>query len=138
MRPEILALFIPILALIGLFSVIALNILFKFKAKELTANRTESLDELYKADVQIKLAHAERRAARNRGVVLRICGLVIGLGLGVAIGCIIIACGGTSGKGDFNNDAIATFLVISLAMICGGAGMIGAYFLERRLDSKTK
>ena len=138
MRPEILALFIPILSLIGLFSVIALNILFKYKAKELTANRTESLDEIYKADAQLKLAKAERRAVRNRGLGLRLCGLFIGLGLGVAIGCTILACGGVSPATGFNREAIATFMVISLAMICGGGGMIGAYFLERRLDSKTK
>ncbi len=138
MIPQILAIFIPIIFLIGLFSVIALNIISKYKSKNHIANRMNSMDDWYKAESQVKLVKAEARALRNRGMGLRICGLVIGLGLGVFIGCVIIACGGTSGKGDFDSDVIATFMVISLAMICGGGGMIGAYFLERRLDSKTK
>jgi hypothetical protein len=136
MRVEILALSIPIIFIIGLFAVIALNILVKYKTKELTANRVESLDEWHKTETQVKIAKAEARAARNHGAVLRICGLVVGLGLGVAIGCIILACGGISRNSGFDSDAIATFLVISLAMIFSGAGMVGAWFLERRLDRK--
>ena len=132
MGPAILAIFIPIIFIIGLFTVIALNILFKYKAKELMVNRVESLYEWNKSDAQIKIAKAEARAARNNGVILRICGLLIGLGLGVAIGCTILACS------TIDNEAIATFLVISLAMFLGGAGMIGAYFLERRLDNRKK
>lgn len=141
MRPEILGIFVPIVFLIGLFTVIALNILFKFKAKELTANRSESLDEWYKADTQIKLAKVERRAARNRGIGLRISGLLIGIGLGVTIGLIIIACGGFSsvGKNDqFDQIPVAVFSTIALSVFFGGAGMIGAYLLERRLDSKKQ
>lgn len=138
MSPDVLAVLIPIIFLIGLFTVIALNIISKYKSKNLIANRMNSLDDWYKAETQVKVVKAEARAERNRGIGLRICGLVIGLGLGVFIGCVIIACGGTSGKGDFDSDVIATFMVISLAMVCGGAGMIGAYFLERKLDKKTK
>ncbi|MDR2883102.1 MAG: hypothetical protein LBU98_04930 [Alistipes sp.] len=134
MRPEILGIFIPIVFLIGLFSVIALNIILKYKSKNLIASRMDSLDEWYKAEAQVKVVRAEARAGRNRGTGLRICGLVIGFGLGVFLGCVIIACGGASGHGRF----VGTFMMISLAMICGGAGMIGAYFLERRLDGKSK
>ncbi len=138
MSPDVLAVLIPIIFLIGLFTVIALNIISKYKSKNLIANRMNSLDDWYKAETQVKVVKAEARAERNRGIGLRICGLMIGLGLGVFIGCVIIACGGTSGQGDFDSDVIATFMVISLAMVCGGAGMIGAYFLERKLDKKTK
>ena len=92
----------------------------------------ESLDEWHKTDAQIRLAKAEAQASRNNGVILRICGLLIGLGLGVAIGCIILACS------TIDNDAIATFLVISLAMFFGGAGLIGAYLLERKLEKRSK
>ncbi len=35
MRPEILAIFVPIVFLLGLFAVIALNIISKYKAKEI-------------------------------------------------------------------------------------------------------
>ncbi len=138
MSPDVLAVLIPIIFLIGLFTVIALNIISKYKSKNMIANRMNSLDDWYKAETQVKVVKAEARAERNRGIGLRICGLMIGLGLGVFIGCVIIACGGTSGQGDFDSDVIATFMVISLAMVCGGAGMIGAYFLERKLDKKTK
>lgn len=138
MSPNVLAVLIPIIFLIGLFTVIALNIISKYKSKSMIANRMNSLDDWYKAETQVKVVKAEARAERNRGIGLRICGLMIGLGLGVFIGCVIIACGGTSGQGDFDSDVIATFMVISLAMVCGGAGMIGAYFLERKLDKKTK
>ena len=138
MRPEILGIFIPIIFLIGLFAVIALNILFKYKAKEIMAKRPEALDEWHKADVQIRLAKAEAQASRRQGVILRVSGLIAGLGLGVAIGCIILASGGISHHSGFNSDAIATFMIISLAMLFGGAGMIGAYFLERRLNNRKQ
>ena len=149
MIPQILAIFIPIIFLIGLFSVIALNIITKYKAKTLIANRVTSVDDWYKTEAQVKITtaqsaaqvkvvKAETRAARNRSITLRICGLVIGLGLGVFIGCMILACGGIPENTQFEEDAIAAFSIISLAMILGGAGVIGAYFLERKLDSKTK
>ncbi len=149
MDVEIIAVFIPIIFLIGLFSVIALNIITKYNAKTLIANRVTSVDDWYKTEAQVKISvaqsaaqvkvvKAERRAARNRSITLRICGLVIGLGLGVFLGCMILVCGGIPEHTQFEEEAIATFTIISLAMICGGGGMIGAYLLERKLDSKTK
>jgi hypothetical protein len=64
---------------------------------------------------------------------------VIGIGLGVAIGLIAIACGAFSPVGkadDFDQIAVATFMTMALAIVFGGAGMIGAYFLQRKLDRK--
>ncbi len=132
MRPEILGIFIPIIFLIGLFTVIALNILFKYKTKEIMAKRTESLDEWHKTDAQVRLAKVEAQASRRNGVILRVSGLVMGLGLGVAIGCMILACSTI----DDRNRTIATFIVISLALFFGGAGLIGAWFLEQRLGNR--
>lgn len=143
MRPEILGLFIPIVFLVGLFAVIALNIVAKYKIKSLTANRMTSPDEWHKGEVQVKLAaaqvkvaKAEARAMRNRMLGLRLCGLLAGLGLGIAVGCIILACGGIPDNTQFDKGAIAAFMIIGLTVFCGGLGMTGAYFLERRFDGQ--
>ncbi|MDR2890779.1 MAG: hypothetical protein LBV18_04150 [Alistipes sp.] len=142
MEMGFLAIFIPIIFLIGLFAVIALNILFKYKAKELMANNSTSFDEWHKADtqmnLQVRLAKIEAREKRKQGTILRVSGLIAGIGLGVAIGCIVLASGGVSRSGGFDSDAIAVFLILSLAMLCGGAGLVGAYFLERKLAAKFK
>ncbi len=137
MSPDILAIFIPIIFLIGLFSVIALNIIAKYKSKAMIANRVESIEEWHKTEARAKIVKAEARAARKHGTGLRICGLLVGIGLGTAIGCTVLACGGISDDHAFSVEAIATFLVISLSMVFGGAGMIGAYFLQRKLDGKS-
>jgi hypothetical protein len=133
---EILSLFIPIIFIIGLFAVTALHIVAKYRSKVLMINRAESVDELYKTKAQAQVIKAEARAARKHEVGLRTCGLLIGLGVGVGLGCAILACGVISRDTGFNADAIATFLVISLGLIFGGAGVIGAYFLQRKLDDK--
>lgn len=141
MRPEILALFIPIVFLVGLFSVIALNIISKYKSKAMIANRVSSIEEWYKTEAQSKIIKTEAQVQRKKGMGLRICGLMIGLGLGVFVGCVILACGGISVSvvdHQFDMVAIGAFMIISLAIFCGGAGMIGAYFLERKLDGKSK
>jgi hypothetical protein len=135
---QILALFIPILFVIGLFAVIALNIVAKYRSKAMIINKVESVDEWYKTEAQANVIKAEARAARKHEVGLRLCGLFIGLGVGVAIGCSILAWGDIPNVGGFNNQAVATFLVISLAMVFGGGGVIGAYFLQRTLDGKPK
>lgn len=128
---RILAVFIPILFVIGLFTTISLNAYFKYKTNTVMSERVplESLGEWYKSN-------ALARALRSRAGGIRIGGLLIGIGLGTAIGCIVLASGAISDVGHFDRDAIATFLVISLAMFCGGIGMAGAYFLERKLDGK--
>jgi hypothetical protein len=136
MGPAVLGIFIPIIFIIGLFAVIALNILFKYKAKELMANHSTSLDEWQKTETEVRLAKVEARETRKQGTILRVSGLVAGIGLGVAIGCIVLASGGVSRSGD--GPAIAIFLIISLAMLFGGAGLVGAYFLERKLAAKSK
>jgi hypothetical protein len=136
MDEEVLALFIPIIISIGLFTAISLNIYFRYKTNTVMSERVplDTLGEWYRSEAQAK-------AARSRGSAMRWGGFFAGLGLGTAIGCIVIACGGLeslAGKNNFDAVAIAVFLVMSLAIFCGGAGMIGAYFLERALDKKSK
>ncbi len=133
MDEEIVALMIPILIAIGLFTAISLQIYFKYKTASTLSERLphESLSEWLKVN-------AQTQAARHRGSALRWGGFFTGLGFGVFVGCMILACGGIPENTQFEENAIATFMIISLAMICGGAGMIGAYFLERRLDKNSK
>lgn len=138
MNADIFAIFIPIIFFIGLFSVIALNIIVKYRSKAIIANRVKSIEEWHKTEAQARIIKAEARVARKHGTGLRVCGLLIGVGLGVTIGLIAIACGGFSSiaRNIFDPVAVAVFTTIALAMVFGGAGMIGAYFLQRRLDRK--
>lgn len=141
MDAEILALFIPIAFIIGLFSVIAMNILFKYKAKAMVANRMESIDEWYKAETRAKIIKAEAQAIRRQNVEFRVSGLLMGLGLGVTIGLVAVACGAFSSVGqgdDFDQIAVAVFTIISLAVFFSGVGLVGASLLARRLDRKAK
>ncbi len=136
MEVEIIAVFIPIVFFLGLFTAITLNIYYKYKTNSTMSERVplETLGEWYRSE-------SHRKSLRNRGNSLRWGGFFAGMGLGVAIGCIAIACGGLSTlaeRGDFDRYAIATFLVISLAVFCAGLGMVGAYFLERKLDKTNK
>jgi predicted histidine transporter YuiF (NhaC family) len=133
----IVALAIPLVFLVGLFVSISLGTYFKHKTNVVMSERLpgESLVEWHRANAQARIRSHEKR---QRGTGIRISGLLVGLGLGTAIGCIMLACSAVPPRSfhGFDQDAIATFLVISISMLCGGAGMIGAYFLERRLDRK--
>ncbi len=137
MKPEILAIFVPIVFLLGLFAVIALNIISKYKTKEIIANRVGSVDEWHRTEAQVIVAREEARAARRRGLGLRVCGLLVGIGFGVFVGCMLLVAGAVPADTGFAREAIATFMIVSLAMVCGGAGMIGAYFLARRLNGNS-
>jgi len=140
----IIALLIPIVFLIGLFGSITLGSYYKHKTNALMAERLPA-DALgtwvnSRQELRLRLRTAEQR---NRSVGLRVGGLLVGIGIGTAIGCIMLACGIVEGghfaaTHGFNEHAIATFLVIAMAMFCGGAGMVAAYFLERRLDKKAE
>jgi hypothetical protein len=131
MAADIIALFIPIVMFVGLFTAIALNIYYKHKTNTMMSERVpiEALGEWHRTN-------AEARINRNRVTGLCVGGLLVGLGLGTAIGCILLAANVIPQNTWFERDAIATFLVMSLAMLFGGAGMMGAYFLERRLNKK--
>lgn len=134
----ITAILIPILLMIGLFTSISLNIYFKYKTNTVLSERLpgESLIEWHRANA---ITRVQAREKRGRNTGLRIGGLMVGIGIGVAIGCIALACGAVSNDNmDFDSDVIAVFLVISLAIFCGGVGMVGAYFLERNLDGKRR
>ncbi len=127
----IIALLIPICGTIGLFTAISLGFYFRYKTNKSLSERVppEAIGEWYKAE-------AEARALRKRGTAFRWGGFFVGAGLGTAIGCTFVACGAFA-ESAFNQYAIATFFVISLVLLLGGAGMIGAYFLEKRLDKRA-
>ena len=122
-----LALFVPIISSIGLFTAISLGLFFKYKTKKALAERVpaDSLAEWFNAESKAK-------ALRNRGAALRWGGFLTGVGLGVLVGCL-----STISAGDIG-DAYTTFIVISCALLFGGAGLIGAYFLEKKLDKSNK
>ncbi len=128
----IIALLIPIFAILGAFTVAAFGIYYKYKTNKTLAESVppESLGEWYKAE-------AEAKAKLRRGAAFRLGGFLVGAGLGTAIGCVCVASGLIVAHAGFDKYAVATFLVISLAMLFGGGGMIGAYFLERKLDRKA-
>ncbi len=130
----VISLLIPIFSVLGLFTAISLNVYFKYKTNTVMSERVpiEALGEWYRSN-------AQSRAMRARGAGLRWGGFLVGLGLGTTIGLMILVCGGfsTSAAQQFDNDAVATFMIIALAILCGGGGIIGAYFLERRLDGKS-
>ncbi len=117
--------------LVGLFSCIALHIYFKYKTRTRMSERVplETFAEWYRNE-------AQARSQRSRSEVLRWGGFFVGLGLGTAIGCIIVACITLPDGSGLRHKAVGVFLVIALAMLCAGWGMIAAYFLERRLDKK--
>lgn len=133
---EIIAVFIPIVFLIGLFVSISLNIYFKYKTNTVMSERVplESLGEWYRSE-------AKAKALRSRGMALKWGGFFGGLGLGVAIGCIartIAIYREAAAELRFQDtEPYYVFMIMALGLFCGGLGMIGAYFLERRLDKKN-
>jgi hypothetical protein len=136
MVQNIIALFIPIFGVLGLFTAISLNYYFKYKTNTTMSERVplDTLGEWYKAESKAK-------SLRSRGLALRWGGFLSGAGLGVAIGCMVrismlVKLAGNNI--DWEIEPYAVFLIIALAVLCGGAGMIGAYFLEKRLDKKDK
>jgi hypothetical protein len=142
MHPEILALFIPILSVVGLFTSIALHIYFKYKARITVARHAkgESLDAWIKAE-------AMARASVSRSASLRTGGFLIGAGIGAGLGIFI---GGTSKMWaffaslcqfdytweiqDITQYSVYVFFIMACAMFLGGVGMVTAYFLDRGLE----
>jgi hypothetical protein len=137
---NIIAIFVPIVFLIGLFVSISLGVYFKYKTNVTMYERVppEALGEWNSTNAQTKV---QMRAMRGRNTGLRIGGLLIGLGFGTAIGCTLLACGAfepLAKYSEYDQYAVVTFMIISLSMLCGGGGMVAAYFLERRLDGNVK
>ena len=120
----------------GLFTAISLNIYFKYKTNVTMSERVplESLSEWYKSNALAK-------AARSRGASLRWGGLICGIGLGATVSLLIMVFNvGWLEAVAYEEEAsliIAIFASIAFTIFCGGAGLIGAYFLERRLDGKA-
>jgi hypothetical protein len=144
MNPGILALFIPILFVVGLFTAIALRIYFKYKAQVAVAQHGEgeSLDAWIKAE-------ALARASVSRSASLRTGGFLIGAGIGSGLGIFI---GGTSKVWaffaslcqfdctweiqDVSQLTVYVFFIMACAMLLGGVGMVVAYFVDRALEGR--
>ncbi len=134
MNEEIFAIFIPIIMFIGLFTTISLAFYFKYKTRAAASQNIpgESLAEWTKA-------RSEAATVAGRAALLRVGGFLIGTGIGTLIGCLLMpAMKGTFTGSWIDERAWFVFVIIAIAIICGGAGMIGAYFLERRLDKNSK
>jgi hypothetical protein len=145
MRPENLALFIPITFLIGLFTAISLRIYYKYKAQVTTANHApgESVEMWFRVE-------AMARASVSRSASLRTGGFLTGAGIGALLGIFI----GRSpalwqffGSIDYWGDPDVEFasqitlywhFILACVIIVGGAGMIATYFLDRAFEGKKR
>lgn len=145
MRPEILAIFIPIIFLVGLFTAISLNIYYKYKARVAVADHApgESVDAWCRAEAMAK-ASVSRSASLRLGVFLT------GAGVGMVAGMLI---GGSHSMWDFFGSlweygngwdieggrmTLYALFMMASAMLVGGVGVVGAYFLDRALEGKNK
>ncbi|MDR2883025.1 MAG: hypothetical protein LBU98_04535 [Alistipes sp.] len=140
MRPEILALFIPLVFLVGLFGAISLHIYYKYKVRVTTAEhaRGESLDAWCRAE-------AMARASVSRSAALRVGGFLTGAGIGMAAGVWVGASESVwshySRIFEWDQDGrmvLCTLFLLVGAMLVGGAGMICAYFLDRAFEGKKE
>jgi hypothetical protein len=146
MQPAILALFIPILLVVGLFTTIALRIYFKYKAQVTVAEHSEgeSLDAWIKAEALARVSVA-------RSTALRTGGFLVGTGIGAVLGIFI---GGAGQIWAFFNSlwdfdytscdvlgaqlAVYLFFIMACAMLMGGVGMVVAYFVDRALEGRKQ
>lgn len=139
-----MALLIPIIAVSGGFVVGAFSIYYRYKRESKIADSipADSLSEW--CEVQARI-----RALRRRGAALRWGGFLGGAGLGLVISTIIVACmpvdamiatqsvTAECGAGFDGTTGYADDLQIALTILFAGAGLVGAYFLEKRLDRKA-
>ncbi len=112
---------IPTIFTIGLFICIGIGSYLRYK-------RTVLLAQQFSPDQFNKWYHNMLlyKIISNRGWALRWGGFIVGGGIGSALGgWIHIAMGNTT---------LACFLIAAIILIGAGAGLIGAYFLERKLD----
>lgn len=128
----IIAVFIPILFVIGLFTTISLSIFYKHRTREtLSRNLTPAdLGEWFRVEAQLQ-------AQRNRNSLFRTIGFLVGAGVGILVGCAVISHPDFAAATEFSRDALATFTVIAAALVCGGACMIGSYFVQRAVERKN-
>ncbi len=138
MSPEILAIFVPIVFLVGLFTAISLHIYYKYKARVITAehNHGESIDAWC-------MAEAMSRASVSRSASLRVGGFLMGAGIGMAVGVWVGALESVwdfySSLFEYDHDgrwALCTLFALAGAMLVGGVGMICAYFIDRVFEGK--
>ena len=117
---ELMAVFVGLVGVVAPFVVVALAIYFNYKKQKNITERVpaEALGEWYKTET-------ETRKQRRRGSSFVWGGLLIGGGLGYAIASVIGIC-----VPDLE-------LELSLTILFAGAGLIGAYFIEREIDKKS-
>jgi cytochrome b subunit of formate dehydrogenase len=144
MNPAILALFVPIIFIVGLFISIALHIYYKYKARVATAEHLSGESpELWCR------AEAMARASVSRSASLRVGGFLTGAGIGTALGVFLGAtdkmwsflgslCEFNRGWeiNDVTQFSIYVFFIMACAMLIGGVGMVAAYFVDRALEGK--
>jgi uncharacterized protein YneF (UPF0154 family) len=121
---------------------------YNYKEAKLMAERLslEQLGEWYKAK-----AEAKALANRWRGSSAWLWGgLLAGVGLGLAIATVIAMYAPNamqttyemarqiSGDRYINTINYIPAIFASLALLCGGAGLIGGYFLERKFNKKSE
>ncbi len=129
----ILALFIPIIFVIGLFAAISLNIYFKYRTKSTLVEQLPEGSSL----ADLARVEAEARADRARGATFRTGGFLTGAGIGTAVGCLTMPClNGIFSGSWIDETAWFVFLILALALFFGGVGLIGSHFVQKALDSR--
>ncbi len=145
MRPEILAIFIPIIFVVGLFTAISLNIYYKYRARVAHADHPPGASpaEWYEAEARAK-------ASVSRTAALRLGAFLAGAGIGSVLGMFIGRAEsvwqffGTffqpvSGWHDsYMQITLWAFFVMACAILVGGLCMMAAYFTERAIDGKKQ
>ncbi len=133
---------VPIIIFMGLFTTLSLSAYFRYKTRTAATGHIpgESVAEWHKADAQAKLS-------ASRAACLRVGGLLVGIGIGTALGILSGNClsslwefFGSLSKYNHDGGKITAFVffIIASAMICGGIALMGTYFLERKLEGKSR
>jgi hypothetical protein len=144
MNPAILALFIPIIFVVGLFTAISLNIYYKYKARAAHADHApgESLEAWC-------MAEAMAKASVSRSAALRTGAFLAGAGIGSVLGLFIgraPAVWQFFGSFHHHDDDVVyasqitlyALFIIACALLVGGIFMTGAYFVDRALEGKKQ
>jgi hypothetical protein len=144
MSPDILAISIPIVFLVGLFTAISLNIYYKYKARVATADHApgESLEAWCMAEAMAKASVSRSAALRTGGFLA---GAGIGMGLGLFIGRAPAVWQFFGSFYHYDDDVVYVsqitlyaLFIIACAMLVGGLCMTGAYFVDRALEGKNR
>ncbi len=144
----LVALLIPILFVIGLFTAISLNIYFKNRTKSIMYGHFTqgcSPADLARVEAEAKTERIEARTQRlearaqySRDSWFRVGGFLAGAGIGTAIGCLLMPClNGIFAGSWVDETAWFVFLILAIALFFGGIGIIGSHFVQKALDGKV-